>query len=227
MYRESKPLTLFLHMPKCAGTSIRTQLEKYPDKIKIVNLYNNLNVEGIKNLCNTEALNADVWFGHFWFGIHNYIPRDVRYITLLRAPRDYIISQYFFRKYTLCENCFVDSSSIFEAIGKCPVFFYNTFTRYLAGIPENVLVNESAVEQAIHNIDNFFEYVGFNEKMKDSCDFLSQYFDVAIENYIMNDRATEAHSEVIDEGKFMDFIHGFIRHDLNVYYFAKGRFDVK
>ena len=212
-------------MPKCAGTSIRKQLEKYPDKIKTFSLYDSISTEYIHNLCNTDAVNADVWFGHFWFGIHEYIPREVRYITILRNPKEYVLSQYFFRKYTLAEKGFIDASNIFEAIRKHPVFFNNIYTRYLAGLPENVPVSNKWVEQAVHNIDTLFDFVGFNEKMKNNCEYLSKYFNVAIENQVFNERDPNAFNELIDEEKFLEFIHGFIRYDMSVFYYAKGRFD--
>ncbi|UYV13233.1 MAG: sulfotransferase family protein [Phycisphaera sp.] len=37
----------------------------------------------------------DLLHGHFQFGIHDYIDRPVRYITLLRNPVDRVVSQYY------------------------------------------------------------------------------------------------------------------------------------
>lgn len=89
-------LPVFLHIPKTAGTAMRSVIEKNVPPQKRVEIYR----AGAKTLA--EALwdqrdkmwNADVVLGHIERRVHEFTPRVVTYFTILRDPVERVISLY-------------------------------------------------------------------------------------------------------------------------------------
>ena len=91
---------LFLHIPKCAGTTLTEEVIKMrfkPDELIIFYDQGPLEiVNRLQGMSKTVQRKIKCIAGHFYFGIHKYF--DVRpstYITLLRDPVERIISHYF------------------------------------------------------------------------------------------------------------------------------------
>jgi len=90
---------IFLHIPKTAGSSLYSILEnQYPSarsfKIKSKNIPESL--RQFKNLPLEKRREIKLVYGHMNFGIHNSIPVNARYFTLLRNPVERIISHYYY-----------------------------------------------------------------------------------------------------------------------------------
>jgi len=212
------PLVLFLHMPKCAGTSIRKQLEGHPEAIRLNTLYSdNLTAKDIEHFAEQNAEKSDIYFGHFWYGIHRYIPRPSRYVTVLRNPLTVITSVYFFRKYTVQDPSFVACETIYDALDRHPDYFGNIMTRYLAGIPAGVPVDERAVEFACRKLDSRFDYVGFSESIVETCADLSRYFGVLLEPVVHNETPPSQERAMLDSARFRETARHCCRHDFAVY----------
>ena len=106
---KKKPLYVFLHIPKCGGTTLKFHLEQNFERKELLFLYNlrfphliekRKIGNFIENLTKDEKNSLKVVYGHeVYYGIHKVFPdRDVRYVLFLRNPISRIISHYNFLK---------------------------------------------------------------------------------------------------------------------------------
>src|SRR5262245_32358487 len=81
----------FLHIPKTAGTSLISLLDDHfrPSEICPAQLF-----PEFFQIPKERLREYRLFRGHLWFGLHEYIDRTVKYITLLRHPVDRTISYY-------------------------------------------------------------------------------------------------------------------------------------
>ncbi|MAH06851.1 hypothetical protein CMI38_01210 [Candidatus Pacearchaeota archaeon] len=97
------PLYVFIHVPKCAGTTIRENIIRNFDESEVLQLYGNVFPfltdigeirDYLESLGNKDIIK--VIFGHWaFYGIHELFPnRDVRYVLFLRDPVSRTISHY-------------------------------------------------------------------------------------------------------------------------------------
>ena len=86
---------VFMHIPKTAGTTLYPSLQwNYPP-------HQTLHIDIPKNeMYRMEGVPLEyrsslrLLHGHFAFGIHKYIPRSCRYVTVLREPVARVVSAY-------------------------------------------------------------------------------------------------------------------------------------
>ena len=99
--QPSEPKLLFIHIPKTAGCSLRTLLEKeYPGTGTLVVGGRTLLMcyEGdqrARDRINGYMYEAGIFFSHLSFGIHEWL--DIpsrRYLTILRDPVERVVSHY-------------------------------------------------------------------------------------------------------------------------------------
>lgn len=92
--RPAFPL-LFLHIPKTAGSSLRTMLLANTRRhVRIIEPIAELSE--LRDLSLEERSRLELVEGHFYFGIHELIPRPCVYLTMLREPIDRLLSLYSF-----------------------------------------------------------------------------------------------------------------------------------
>jgi len=165
---------LFIHIPKTAGISLRKVLERFYEKEEIDLIYEE-KIKEFKNLPEMERSNKKVYFGHYPYGLHNYIPRPCSYITILREPIERVISLYsyvykdpthpFYGKFDFNKipiSHFVESGMTLETD--------NEQTRFISGIdPEFGQCSSEMLETAKDNLRKKFLVVG-----------LSEYFDETV-----------------------------------------------
>ena len=123
-----KPLFVFLHIPKTAGTSLSHLLRNKfaTDSIKLI--YSPAECARTLNE-HAEELDAsiDCISGHIDYGIHHYLARDCVYFSMMREPVSRVLSHYHFTRSQ-------DASShplrdVIETAQKC------TITEYLQEFP--------------------------------------------------------------------------------------------
>lgn len=104
---NKRPLYIFLHVMKCAGTTISRHLTENLETDKVLLLYERSNPDcqdraSIRNkiltLPRAARDNIRIIFGHnVYYGIHKFFPdREARYVTFLREPLDRTFSHYNF-----------------------------------------------------------------------------------------------------------------------------------
>ncbi len=218
------PLVLFLHMPKCAGTSIRVQLERQKHALSLNAIYPekmaNLSVPGLAAQITPKC---QVAIGHYPFGIHQYLNRKARYVTILRDPFQFLVSQYFFAKIILKRPIFVQCNSIYEAFEKAPLSFNNVMTRWLLGDINKILDDDESGKRACGILDSHFDYVGFSETMDETCAQFSRYFGIPIEDIAHNKTPPSEERTMLDFNELRERAGYLVRHDLEVYRYAQTR----
>ncbi len=104
IFKKNKPketTLLFLHIPKCAGTTLTEEIlvKRYPSKAIIVfyELGTTALIDRLKAMSKREQRMVKCIAGHFAYGIHKfYQARPCSYITVLREPIDRVVSHYFY-----------------------------------------------------------------------------------------------------------------------------------
>ena len=153
-------MLIYLHLPKTAGTTLRLIIEREYGLDKIFQI-NGLhpNEEVMKDLHAWPHFNnVTVVSGHQYFGLHKYLYKECKYITMMRDPVDRVISGYSH----LVDPCdrsmatFKDyTTTNLDKVGS------NWQTRLLAG-------GELDLDLAMDNIDKHFPAVGITEMFDES-----------------------------------------------------------
>ena len=118
------PLFLFLHMPKCAGTTFRIHIENNLAPEEILSLYVDKDKryrdrdyvrEYITSLPEERKRKLKLVYGHeVHYGIHDWLGRQGRYFTFLRHPLPRTISWYNYRR----QKNWVDKEIIHKFVDK-------------------------------------------------------------------------------------------------------------
>lgn len=89
-------LDIFIHIPKTGGTSFNRLIQDHYSKSRIAFLHDDpeWSVERLIDKCKDKNQKIQIISGHFSYGIHEYIERPYRYITILRNPIELVISLY-------------------------------------------------------------------------------------------------------------------------------------
>jgi hypothetical protein len=183
---EASGSLVFLHIPKCAGTSFRDILLRRVRSDQVFSIYQDISkrAEQIKRMSEDRRRNIKLVLGHFNYGVHEYFPQPFSYITFLRHPLDMMVSHYYFRGGS-------PDSPYYELISKMTLdeFFHdqferrqatNIFVRYLSGYygflegeprtPTTILepLPDEALEVAKKNLTSHFSGFGITERFDES-----------------------------------------------------------
>lgn len=92
---------LFIHIPKTAGTALRSSMARaYPRRQRAF-IYDPADLRGAIDLSDFKALPPQrlaemrLVMGHFPFGLHEAMPGPARYATMMRDPLDRVVSLYY------------------------------------------------------------------------------------------------------------------------------------
>jgi len=168
------PLHIFLHIPKTAGTSLRTTLlatvppgEKlliYPDQVPGLSLAKFHRVP-------LRQRNRLSWiFGHCQFGLDRHVTQPSRYVTFIREPMDRIRSN-------LMHHIVANTQFEIDGIGLRVATVFNeglseecdnVMVRVLTGIGRAIVpfgqIGEDEVEIALGNVRRHFCFVGRQDR---------------------------------------------------------------
>lgn len=180
-------LYYFLHVPKCAGTSIASSLEGALDKAFFRVYEDHPQYPCYEQFCEFSSATTskvEVIFGHYSFGMHRdrIDPRPYKYVAMVREPANYLLSQFLFQKFNCLNPEFAEYKDPYEMLEKCSRSdMDNVFCRQLSGaFRYNKPVTRRHLELAKKNIDDHFEFVGIAEKIEASAKTISEIFGVNI-----------------------------------------------
>ena len=167
--------TIFLHIPKTAGTSLRNALVGGMEPSDRLFLYPEpfgLTVQELAALPIAQRRAAHWIVGHAYFGIDRFLGRNARYLTFLREPLARLRSHAAHHR---------AAGTVFRHAGETTDLaviveegqdeeFDNLMVRSIAGLPRDIVplgaVGEEDVALALFNIERHFAFVGLVERME-------------------------------------------------------------
>lgn len=178
--------TIFVHVPKTAGTTFRAIIENTFPKKQICRIYhgsvNFMGMDEFLALADEDKKKFRIFCGHFEFGLHRKIPQPCKYITVMRNSIERTISLYHHHmqgKHARADKNVEDihariknddfSLSEFVSSG---ISFRNTDngqTRLLSGeAPAFGQCNRTMLDTAKENLRNHFVVTGLTERFDES-----------------------------------------------------------
>ena len=201
------PLHIFLHIPKTAGTSLRTALlatvppgEKlliYPDKVP------GLSLAEFHRMPLRQRNRLSWIFGHCQFGLDRHLVQPSRYVTFIREPMDRIRSNL---AHHVVANTQFEINGI--SLRVATVFNEglseecdNVMVRALSGIGQAIVplgqIGEDEVEIALNNVRRHFCFVGRQVQASSDTLTLQRHLGLPLSALSMeNVTVTIDHSEV-------------------------------
>ena len=176
---------IFLHIPKTAGSTFHMILNKRYKSNEIKNLFGSRYSEPeIKSFIEAPVeakKNIRLLKGHMPYGMHNYLPDESKYISVLRNPVERVISQYYYIKKNtynpLHNQVEKDGMSISEFVSSgISVGMNNGHCRFLNGDLDEYKFNQCddiLLEQVKENIRKNFLWLGLTERFDESILVLS------------------------------------------------------
>ncbi|KAM9965526.1 hypothetical protein ACTFIW_005344 [Dictyostelium discoideum] len=187
----SKPLLttpyLFLHIPKCGGTTMYTHFSKH-FKFGTLQQWAHPNPTEYKKVQDSK----NFIIGHFEMGIHLILnekeQKTYNYMTMLRDPVERVISNYFYHKHSpgdpqhiLARDNVIEKWITISPRGN------NEITRVLSGITfrEEPVPSNDTFNMALYHLRSM-KFVGITEKYSESLALLKFY--TGLENPNVSDK---------------------------------------
>lgn len=234
--RNGEKAVFFLHIPKCAGTTLTEEIlkKRFAPKEMIIFYEHGTNVliDKLKKMSKRKQEKIKCIAGHYAYGIDRYYSgRPFSYITVLRNPVDRIISHYYYArretKHYLYEEIKKKRLTLKQYIeNKLSLELNNGQTRILAGIGWGCGFGDCTremLEQAKKNLD-LFEIVGITEEFESFLLLLRKKWGWHIPEFVnKNVSKDRLETEEIDEETLL-LIKKYNRLDIELYEYATSIF---
>jgi hypothetical protein len=235
---RSEKTVFFLHIPKCAGTTLNLEvLKKRFKPHEFILLYDFSMPEIIaqlKAMSRKEQKKIKCLSGHFYFGVdEHYTARATTYITILRDPIERVISHYYqvrrWEPHYLYKIVTENNLSLKEYVSqKLTRELDNGQVRILVGLGMNPPFGECTqkmLDQAKKNLEKYFTAVGISERFEDFLKLLNFKLGWEIPSYEnLNVGDNRKKREDID-GETMAVIEKYNRLDMELYRYARDLFE--
>lgn len=179
-------MIIFHHIPKTAGMTFRSFIEKQFPPDKVYSFGRTGNIWDFIALPQKKRDSLELLTGHMYYGIHNMFTKPCEYITILRDPLERVLSYYFYILNTP-ENLYrtIAQRMSVESFIRADLdpYFSNAMTFTLSGRCRGDKTDYSLVEAAYQNLVNNYTY-GFQ-------DDIQGFIDKIAEKYGFSDRSRE------------------------------------
>jgi hypothetical protein len=169
--RVAPKTTIFIHIPKTAGMSLREIVRRvYPgDRSVFIYSHDPVHLDALRQ----DVQRAEAVYGHFSFGVHDLFGIEARYVTMLRRPVDRVVS-FFRHEASHADNEYyrliADGMTLKDLLrGEQCHQVNNHMVRILSGHPDaGVTHDRGLLDQAESNLATHFDAVGITERMDES-----------------------------------------------------------
>ena len=179
---------IFLHMPKGAGTTLNRLIEwEYPlfDIYSIDPVFFRWSWAHLQRLSEKRLKRTRVFKGHMLFGLHEILPQQATYITVLREPVDRVVSAfYFMRNYKLHPLYWKfrwENWSLEDFVRRSPRD--NVQCKIVAGAEYEEPCTAEICERAKENLVRYFSVVGLSERFEESLALMKLRFGWKLRRY--------------------------------------------
>jgi hypothetical protein len=175
---SKQKIVIFMHIPKTAGTTLGTIIEQNYSPFNIQKTYsaNDAPFAYIKEISTKKKRHLEVVSGHFAFGVHELLPKEPIYITVLRKPIERTISEFYHINrdpnhglYTLVSS---SQMGLIDYLSHLRLVFKdNTQTRMFSGdwaSGQRLPCSDEMLEQAKANLRDHVAVVGLTERFDET-----------------------------------------------------------
>jgi hypothetical protein len=180
--RPRTPTLLYMHIAKTAGTALRETILKNYKQSEVAYIYPEppgFPVGDLRDLPLAQRSQFRFVVGHFQYGIHNEVPHDYAYFSIVRDPLYRVRSHYNYLVEYKSPLVARDGNvkTLEEALeGKLTIDLDNLMVRCFAGVSETQFppgtINAEIYEFARHHVEKEFLYIGQQERLADAYSFL-------------------------------------------------------
>jgi hypothetical protein len=184
----------FLHNPKTAGGSLINLIRDNYDRMEIYSIHSNvlsdIKVE-LEKLTEERKKILKLVYGHIEFGVHDFFPgQQVRYFMFLRDPVKRIISHYNFAKsrpdHYLHDIIHKNNMSLEDYVssgiglelnnGQVRLITAQFDPKKIPAIAEYGTNDTHLLDEAVANIEKYFDFIGIQEHFDESISYLSNMY---------------------------------------------------
>jgi hypothetical protein len=172
--RMGDPLVVLVHIPKTAGTSLKSMFARAYPRDALTDAGNYLRSERgvVAKLKSARLAKGRVAVGHVPYGLaREHLPPETRYVTFLREPIERILSHYHGHIRRTQRNLRLGvptAASLEEALDTGIPELNNLATRLLCSDPSPMgYLRSTALEEAKTNLRDF-AFVGITERFDES-----------------------------------------------------------
>ncbi|MDP2878526.1 MAG: sulfotransferase family 2 domain-containing protein [Sulfuricella sp.] len=192
---------VFIHIPKTGGMTLYSMIRDIykPSELHKINPAME-SIEKYRHLSQDRKDKLKVIYGHMDYRIHELLPPNSRYVTLMRNPVERVISHYHYVRRTADDPLreLAMRSSLDDWVERCNLLeMDNGQTRRLSGSMDSVMFGECSaemLERARHNVQQHFALVGITERFDETYGLMSKLFDWPIKLYLPRNVAQQRSS---------------------------------
>ncbi len=177
---------LFMHIAKTAGTAFREVIIENYKHSQVAYLYPHppgLLVSNLGLLPLDQRARFRLVMGHFEYGIHEFLPQESSYVTIVRDPIKRVISHYYYLLETQAEITRNGPSpmSLIEMLEqRRTTDLDNLMVRCFSGVDEYSVpagqINRRVYDLAVEHLQTRFAFVGYQDRVDEAYAALRKQF---------------------------------------------------